>query len=154
MKNKEEAESGGEKGAADADFIDCGSHLMTVMITIIIIITIIIMIFTIIIIITIMITIISIIIENADFIDGGSHLITVTIMKRVMIMMIKIMTKVIPTTTRTEQSLCLSSKELAPSSREMIQVFSGNEITVARPGENCYDLYILGAVCVCLSQSW
>ena len=42
----------------------------------------------------------------------------------------------IPTTTWTEQSFCLSSKDVASSSREMIQVFSGNEITVARPGED------------------
>ena len=55
-----------------------------------------------------------------------------------MMLMIIIM---IPTTTWTEQSLCLSSKEVASSSREMIQVFSGNEITVATPGET-YDRYI------------
>ena len=42
----------------------------------------------------------------------------------------------IPTTTWTEQSFCRSSKDVASSSREMIHVFSGKEITVARPNYN------------------
>ena len=71
-------------------------------------------------------------------------------MTRVMIMTTKM--TMIPTTTWTEQSFCLSSKEVASSSSEMIHVFSGNEITVARPGEDWDGLYIVGAVCVCLSQ--
>ena len=50
----------------------------------------------------------------------------------------KIMTK--PTTTWTEQSFCLSSEDSASFSREMIQVFSGKEITVARPGEDYHDV--------------
>ena len=29
VKNKEEAEGGGEKGTTDTDFKDCGSHLVT-----------------------------------------------------------------------------------------------------------------------------
>ena len=41
-----------------------------------------------------------------------------------------------PTTKWTEQSFCLSSKEVVLSSREMIHMFSGNEITVARPGDD------------------
>ena len=46
----------------------------------------------------------------------------------------------IPTTTWTEQSFCLSSEDSAFSSREMIQVFSGKEITVARPGKYYHDV--------------
>ena len=81
MKNKEEAEGGGEKSTAHADFIDCGSNPVT------------------------------------------------------LILMMLIIIIMIPTTTWTEQSLCLSSKKVVSSSREMIQVFSGNEMTVATPGD-------------------
>ena len=53
----------------------------------------------------------------------------------------------IPTTTWTEQSFCRSSKDVASSSREMIHIFSGKEITVARPNydsDECHlQLFIL-----------
>ena len=58
-------------------------------------------------------------------------------------MIIYDMTIMILTTTCAEQSFCLSSKEVASSSREMIQVFSGSEITVAIPDDEMDDREIL-----------
>ena len=86
MEHKEETKSSRDEGTADADLLDCDSHLMM----------------------------------------------AVKVLKSVE------MTKIILTTTWTKQSFCLSWKEVELSSREMIHMFSGRDITVARP-DNHYD---------------
>ena len=66
---------------------------------------------------------------NTENFNCDSHL-----LERVVIMMETIWQSII-TTTWTEQSFCLSSKEVELSSKDKIQVFSGRDIKAARPDD-------------------